>query len=396
MQSIEETVHTLSKSATSLGPVLHDPEKAMTPPSMIREGSLSPPPSQFATSLPDFFDPNLDVDTPWLEDDSPYPEVRSAVANYDDPSMPASTIRSWFLGIIWAIVIPAVNQFFYLRYPSIMVTGLVAQLVSFPLGRLWARIVPSVKIFGVSLNPGPFTIKEHVITTVMAGVGAQAAYATEIVAVQRVLYMQQFNFAYQWMLVMSTQVWLSKGYYSWRARKETASCSCFYDLAQCPRALRPLQYLAFAKICRHREKRGSQSGEILYICLRLSNPLVFCSGIPLSSSEHVHMGKAFTDDHWTKMNVVQVCWIAPDNVKINALFGYRSGMGFSLLSFDWNQIAFIGSPLATPWWAEANVVFGFVVFYWVLTPILYFSNVWYSQYMPISSSSSYDRTGQSS
>ena len=27
---------------------------------------------------------------------------------------------------------------------------------------------------------------------------------------------------------------------------------------------------------------------------------------------------------------------------------YHSGMGFSLLSFDWNQIAFIGSPLATP------------------------------------------------
>ncbi len=110
------------------------------PPSIIREASLSPPPSHFATSLPDIFDPNLDIDAQWLgkrklnpsckfrllgriEDDSPYPEVRSAVANYDDPSMPASTIRSWCLGVIWAIIIPGVNQFFYLRYPSIMVTG---------------------------------------------------------------------------------------------------------------------------------------------------------------------------------------------------------------------------------------------------------------------------------
>ena len=61
-----------------------------------------------------FDDPNLDKDAVVLgelarfysvpnsdivaEDDSPYPEVRSAVANTDDPDMPTSTIRSWVLG----------------------------------------------------------------------------------------------------------------------------------------------------------------------------------------------------------------------------------------------------------------------------------------------------------
>ena len=35
----------------------------------------------------------------------------------------------------------------------------------------------------------------------------------------------------------------------------------------------------------------------------------------------------------------------------------------SVLTFDWAQISFIGSPLATPWWAEANVAFGFVFFF---------------------------------
>ena len=39
------------------------------------------------------------------EDDSPYPEVRAAVANTDDPTIPASTIRAWVLGLIWAIVL---------------------------------------------------------------------------------------------------------------------------------------------------------------------------------------------------------------------------------------------------------------------------------------------------
>ena len=42
-------------------------------------------------------------------------------------------------------------------------------------------MVPRWKIFGVSLNPGPFTIKEHVIITIMSNVGAQSAYAVRLV-----------------------------------------------------------------------------------------------------------------------------------------------------------------------------------------------------------------------
>jgi hypothetical protein len=59
------------------------------------------------------------------------------------------------------------------------------------------------------------------------------------------------------------------------------------------------------------------------------------------------------------------------------MFGYLNGLGMSVVTFDWTQITSTGSPLATPWWAEANVAFGFVVFYWILAPALHFSNVWY-------------------
>jgi hypothetical protein len=125
-----------------------------------------------------FDDPNLDVDNiAAFEDDSPYPEVRSAVANTDDPEMPVSTFRAWLFGLIWAIIIPGLNQFFYFRYPSVTISSIVAQLISFPMLRLYARIVPQVKIFGISINPGPFTVKEHVLITIMAGVGAGSAYA---------------------------------------------------------------------------------------------------------------------------------------------------------------------------------------------------------------------------
>lgn len=57
------------------------------------------------------------------EEDSPYPEVRSAVANTDDPDMPVNTIRAWAIGLAWSILIPGMNQFFYFRYPSVTVGG---------------------------------------------------------------------------------------------------------------------------------------------------------------------------------------------------------------------------------------------------------------------------------
>ena len=88
-----------------------------------------------------------------------------------------------------------------------------------------------------------------------------------------------------------------------------------------------------------------------------------------------------------------VCWIAPENVVVNQLFGYQSGLGMSLITFDWAQVTYITSPLATPWWAEANVIAGFIVFFWIVAPIIHFTNTWYAAYMPMSSRTSYDNTG---
>lgn len=76
------------------------------------------------------------------------------------------TLRTWVLGLAWSVIIPGVNQFLFFRYPSVPVVGIVAQLISYPLGSLWASYMPRKRILGVSLNPGPFSIKEHVLITV--------------------------------------------------------------------------------------------------------------------------------------------------------------------------------------------------------------------------------------
>ena len=124
--------------------------------------------------------------------------------------MPVSTFRAWVIGLFWAIVVPGANQFFYFRYPSVFISGVRLQLIcsvisvrsvakssplrkikyvpillSFPVGNLWARYVPKVSLFGISLNPGPFTVKEHVIIYIMSSVGGIPTYAVSIAPLSR-------------------------------------------------------------------------------------------------------------------------------------------------------------------------------------------------------------------
>ena len=80
--------------------------------------------------------------------------------------MPVSTLRTWFLGLALAIIVPGLNQFFFFRFASIQIDGFAALLLILPLGRAAAAFVPNWTIFGVRLNPGPFTVKEHVLVTV--------------------------------------------------------------------------------------------------------------------------------------------------------------------------------------------------------------------------------------
>ncbi|KAF8324264.1 uncharacterized protein EI90DRAFT_3146892 [Cantharellus anzutake] len=321
-------------------------------------------------------DPNLgeSLGLGGLEDDSPYPEVRSAVANTDDPDMPVSTIRVWFLGMLMAIIIPGLNQFFFFRYPSVRVGHLVAQLISLPMGRFLAHVLPDVKIFGHGLNPGPFTVKEHVLTTIMAGVGFNSAYATDIIAVQRVFYNQRWNFSYQWFLVMSTQlIGFSMGGITRRFLVSPPSMIWPGNLVYCA-LFNTLHSQYYAGV-------GDRGG--------ISRERFFLSVFILGGIWYLVPGYLFT----ALSAFSWVTWIAPNSSTVNTLFGYSSGLGMSLLTFDWAQISYGGSPLAMPWWAQANVITGFVIFLWIIAPAMYFSNVWYAKYLPILNSHAFDNTG---
>jgi hypothetical protein len=142
------------------------------------------------------------------DEDSPYPEVRAAVRNYDE-DLPCNTIRAWTLGLMLVVLGASMNTLFSLRQPSISVGPLIAQIIAWPMGHGWARFAPNWRfhIFGkeLELNPGPFNIKEHAIIVVMASVSFSVAYATDIILAQLVFYKQNFGIVFQLLLTISTQ-----------------------------------------------------------------------------------------------------------------------------------------------------------------------------------------------
>lgn len=105
-------------------------------------------------------------------EDTGNPDVSGIVPSTDDPAIPVSTFRVWFIGLWFSIIGSCINNFFAERLPGIGISGFVAQLVAYPMGKLFERVLPTTKFvtFGAewSFNPGPFSAKEHILITIMS------------------------------------------------------------------------------------------------------------------------------------------------------------------------------------------------------------------------------------
>lgn len=109
-----------------------------------------------------------------IADESPYEEVAANVSNQDNRMLSCFTFRSCILGLLFTCILAFVNQFFAYRTVPIFLSMVVAQLLSYPMGRAMASILPcrTFILFGgrwrFSFNPGPFSVKEHCIVSIMA------------------------------------------------------------------------------------------------------------------------------------------------------------------------------------------------------------------------------------
>ena len=152
------------------------------------------------------------------EEDSPFPEVRASVSNYDDVDMPCLTFRALFLGCTFTMIGAALNTYFQIRYPSPFVTPIVIQVITYPLGAFLARFLPATEYrspswlqrLGMpaewSLNPGPFNIKEHSVIVIMANVGIAPAFGIHVTLALDKYYNIKTGYGFDLLLLLSTQM----------------------------------------------------------------------------------------------------------------------------------------------------------------------------------------------
>ncbi len=310
-----------------------------------------------------------------LEDDSIYPEVRAAVSNIDDPSMPVNTWRAWFLGIISSILLAGINQYFIFSTPILTITQIVPQLLAFPIGRALEHIpYPEHWPGHRFVKPGPFNIKEHTLITVMASVSYGSAYATEIYSVQRIYYNQPTSIGYQFLIVISTQL---IGF----SLAGVARKFLIWPAAMIWPSTLPVSALLNTL---HKVQEVRDGG-----WTRLRTFLTAFLGIFAWEFVPGYLFTGLSYFSWP-------AWAAPNNVGVNIVFGGSGGLGLNFISFDWSVVtSYLSSPLMVPLFAQINVFVGYLIIICVVAPIIFATNTNNGAYLPFVSSGTYDRFGNS-
>jgi len=363
-------------------------------------------------------DTSTDTDNPSTDadedppDNSPYPQVRASVSAVDNTLLSINTPRMWALSLLFAILGSSTNLFFSLRYPSVSITPVIALLLVHPLGLIWDQLLkrsddPEEEFtdgdraitsfesnesqtnedtsssakhptsisrrFRLWLAQGKWNEKEHSCVYISSNVSFGFAFATDVIVEQTQFYNQKASITYQLLLTLSTQI---LGYtFAGLARR---------FLVRPGGMIWPGTLMSAAMFTTlHKEENTIANGwkisrwKFFFIVWLSAFLFYFLPGLLMPALSYFSV----------------ITWFAPKNVIIANLFGVASGLGLFPVTFDWAQIAYIGSPLLTPFWAAMNVVGGLVLVMWIIAPIAYYTNVFDSSYMPILSSSVFDNTG---
>ncbi|WBW70896.1 plasma membrane OPT oligopeptide transmembrane transporter family Isp4 [Schizosaccharomyces osmophilus] len=319
-----------------------------------------------------------------LENDSPYPEVRASVPSTDDPSMRCNTIRMWTIGFLFATVGSAVNMFFSLRNPPVTITVLIAQLVAYPCLKGWDLIFPDRQFrigrLRFNFKPAPFNMKEHTLIVIMSSVSFGSAYSTDIILSQRAFYKQRFGFGYEICLTLATQL---IGYglagVSRKILVRPASMVWPSNLVNC--ALMKTLHLP-SKVAHLKSANGWNISAYRFFLIAFAG-CFFWTWFPN------YIFTALSLFAW-------VTWIKPKSPVVNQLFGESTGISLIPITFDWNSISgYLSSPLMFPSDAIFNTLISTVLFFWIVTLGVHYSNVWYGSYLPICSNSIVDHFGSS-
>ncbi|KAK4051978.1 hypothetical protein OIO90_004508 [Microbotryomycetes sp. JL221] len=297
--------------------------------------------------------PRLSQDDPIFRDedldaDSARTMVHKVVPESDDPTLPTLTFRVFLLGSILCVFGAAISQLFFFKSNAPSFSSFFIILIAFPLGHALTRVLPD------SLNTGAFNKKEHLLIGVLAGSGASAAYAGEIISVQDLYYKTDLGTFGGLLLLLSTQL-LGFGL-----------SGLTYRLLVRPTVMLWPSTLVLVTLFETLHGGAKESMKQTRDRMRFFS----YSFVGIFSWQFLP-ALIFP----TLTSIAVLCLINNQSLVTRILGSGYDGFGLLDFSLDWSVVGGTGA-LYTPFFAQASYFAGFAFNMWVVTPLLYFSNWW--------------------
>jgi hypothetical protein len=204
-------------------------------------------------------------------------------------------------------------------------------LLSYMLGKLVSKVIPE-KLFNITLNPGPFTMKEHALITIMATSASSTVFAMEPITIQRLYYnyfLSHFN-SVLYIIIMHLLAFSIAGilnrFLVWPASmiwpKTLMSCGLIRTLD------------------------AEDGTEKINSRWTMKRSTFFWLIVFLQFTWYWIPGYIFPLLSFFSF----VCMIAPQNIVLSQITG-ANGLALGALEFDWNAwVAYLDSPILVPFW----------------------------------------------
>ncbi|KAL4800206.1 OPT oligopeptide transporter protein-domain-containing protein [Aspergillus venezuelensis] len=302
--------------------------------------------------------------------------VRTVVGFEDDPSLPVLTFRSILLSSIFCIVGSVVSQLSYFRTTTAPFPVFFVILASDPLGRFLARVLPDYKAplgkWPFSLNPGPWSGKEHAIVGIAANAGSQDQWATYL-PTNAVLY---------YGITMNPALAL---FFGWGASLLGFASAAMVRkiLIDDPEFIFPLS-LQQVTLYRSMETKNNTDKKRAHDQMRVFWILLLATFVWQFLPEYLFPFVA---------SLAPLCWFASRNHTVNFIGAGRGGMGLLNIALNWSNIT--STVITHPYSVQVIIFAGFVLKCWILIPIAYFGNLWGLPTYDIMSNEVFQKNGSS-
>lgn len=314
---------------------------------------------------------------------SPYMEVRAVTDAYDDPNIACETFRAYFVGFIWMVIGSGVNQFFAFRQPSITLSNNILQLLSYPSGKLLEFILPdwgfTFKGTRYTLNPGPWTNKEQMLSTLFLSGGSAPPYITTAnipVQLLPMFYNEKWaTFGYQVILTLSNQL-IGIGLSGMLRRFAVYPAKAMWPLS--------MPTIALNRALNNKKRKERINGWTITQYWFFFSAFVFMF-VYFWFPNYIFV--ALSTFNW-------MTWIAPQNINLALITG-SNNMGINPFpTFDWNIITTGGDPLVLPFYTIWNNYIGLWIGTFAIIGV-YYNNVRWTSYLPMNAPGIFDNTGNS-